>query len=367
MCPKFNMLFFKSRKLDKLTQDINQLGDEEKAGIQKVTTQLSQSTGQLDAGVKLGFQSVSSELLQSTSQLGTQVKSGLSALTSQITSAESANEERHHSILAHLEDHAKSSNLNNVKTSEVFQQLVRSSDIIEAGFKAVYSSILAANSTTSEDHKTTHAMLSQYQGQIQHIMRNHVTIEPVDRSVKSPPNRPEAVGDTTTTSTVFWNHRRLRLPIGLLNMNLSQTRQTKRSRPLGPQICVKSVLEVTFVPPRWLSSVVIKYSMSLCCDLISSQYRWGATLTPLTINENRFFREAIRSLDLEDLRTSFSKGLAKPTDHILYDGSPIPWYKVGLKSVLYSDVLNPSRWSFIMTTCQEEIDVLNWGCSSITW
>ena len=106
-----------------------------------------------------------------------------------------------------------------------------------------------------------------------------------------------------------------------------------------------------FVPPRWLSSVVIKYSMDLCCNLISSQCRWGATLTPLTINENRFFREAIRSLDLEDLRASFSKGLAKPADQILWYGSPIPWYKVDLKSAFYSDVLNPSRWSLIMTTC----------------
>ena len=234
MCSGFDILYRKSRQLDKLTQSIDQLGDEDKAGIQKVTTQLSQSTGRLDAGVKAGFQSVSSELLQSTSQLGTQVKSGLSTLTSQITSTESANEERHHSILAHLGDHTKSGIINSVKIGEILQQQVRSSDINEAGFEAIHSSTLAAKWTNSEEHKMIRAMLSQCQGQIQHIIRNHITIEPIDRSVKSPSNRPEAVGDTTTTSTVFWNYRRLRLPIGLLNMNLSQNRQTKRSRLRKP-------------------------------------------------------------------------------------------------------------------------------------
>ncbi|KAM0803629.1 hypothetical protein BDR22DRAFT_42174 [Usnea florida] len=39
-----------------------------------------------------------------------------------------------------------------------------------------------------------HAMISQYQGQIQHIIRNYITFEPVNRSISSPPNRPKAEG-----------------------------------------------------------------------------------------------------------------------------------------------------------------------------
>ena len=296
--------------------------------MQKITAQLSQSTGQLDAGVKAGFESVCSELLQSTSQLGTQVKSDLSTLTSQITSTEPANEERYHSILAHLNDHTKSGIVNNVKVGEVLQQQVRSSDINEAGFKAVHTSIFAASTSSSEEHKETHAMLRQCQGQLQQIIRDHIAFETNYQNVHSPPSRPEALRGTHTTSTVFWRDYRLRLPIGMLDINLSQTRQIRSSKHLETRLCAKSGLEVVFVPPRWLSSVVIKYSMNLCCDLISSEWRWGATLMPLTVNENLFFREAIRSLDLEDLRSSFSKGLAKPTDQILYRGFPVPWYWV---------------------------------------
>ena len=327
-------MFRKSRQLDKITQSINQLGDEDKAGTKKVTTQLSQSSSQLDAGVKAGFQTVSSELLQSTSQLGFQAESGLSTLTSQTTSIESANEERHHSILAYLDDHTRSGIVNNVKVGEVLQQQVRSSDINEAGFNAVRTSIFAASSSSSEEHKETHAMLRQCQGQLQQIIRDHIAFETNHQNVHSPPTRAKAVRGTHTTSTVFWKDRRLRLPIGMLDINLSQTRQTKRSRRLETQVCAKSRLEVIFVPPLWLSSVVIKYSMNLCCDLISSQWRWGATLMPLTINENLFFRKAIRSLDLEDLRTSFSKGLAKSTDQILHRGFPVPWYWVRLRVCL---------------------------------
>ena len=367
MCLEFDILFWKSRKLDKITQSIIQLGDEDKAGIQKVTTQLSQCNSQLDAGVKAGFQTVSSELLQSTSQLSTQLISGLSTLRSQNASTESANEEKHHSILAHLDDHTKIGILNNVKIGEVCQQQVKSSSINEAGFEAVHSSMLAASSANSEEHKTTHAMLSHYQGLIQGIIRNHITFETIDRGVHSPSTRPKAVGGTHTTSTVYWKYRELRLPIGLLNVTLSQTRQTKRSRLLEPQDCAESGLEVIFVPPRWLSSVVLKYSMNLYCDLISNQWRWGATLTPLTINDDPFFREAIRYVNLEDLRTSFSKGLAKSTDLILHRGLPVPWYRVCLKSAFNSDVLNSSRRSLLVPTCQEEIVGLNWHCSSISW
>ena len=83
------------------------------------------------------------------------------------------------------------------------------------------------------------------------------------------------------------------------------------------------------VPLRWLSSVVIKYSMNLRHDLISSQWRWGATLAPLAINDNPFFINAIDSLDVRNVRTWFLKGLAKRTDHVLYEGR----LSLGIRSV----------------------------------
>ena len=202
---------------------------------------------------------------------------------SQLINTESANKVSHQTVLAHLRDNTESGILVAEKIDGVFQRQVESIDISEAGFQAVNSSMYAASSSISEEHKTTRAILSQCQSQIQQLIRNHITIESVDRSENSPPTRPKAGEGTTTTSMVFWKYRRLRLPIGMLDINLSQTQQTKRSRRSEPQVSINSNLKVVFVPPRWLSSIVITYSMNLCCDLIGSQWHWGATLAPLML------------------------------------------------------------------------------------
>ena len=262
---------------------------------------------------------------------------------SQLIKTEAANKISHQTVLAHLRDHTESGSLVAGKIDEVFQRQVRSIDISEAGFQAICSSMYAASSSSLKEHKTTRAILSQCQGLMQEIVRNHITFQQIDRSVHSPPSCPKTVGGTTTTRILFRKHRILRLPIGVLDINLNQTRKTKRSRRSDPQVCAKSKLRLVFVPPRWLSNIVITYSMNLYCGLISSQWRWGATLAPLTINENPFFINAIKSLNIEDLRTSFLKGLAKPTDLVLCPVLPEPWYNVRLKSASNCDMLKWSR------------------------
>lgn len=272
-----NVLLCESRKLGKVSDSIVQLGDEDRAGFRTLSSQISQSTSQLDAGVKAGFSTVSSR----------------------INITDSTNEARHQAILAHMNDHAQSNNLNTEKMDEVFQRQVRSMDLNEAGFQAVHSSLIAASSSSSEEHKTTHAMLSQCQGQLQQIIRSHITFGTVEHSTHLPSTRPKTVDPTTTETTVFWEYRFRRLPIGKLRIRLKQTRHTSNSRRSTPQVCTESNMAVEFVPPRWLSSIMIKYSMQLNCDLIGSQLRWGATLTPLTINYNPFFINAIQNLDVE--------------------------------------------------------------------
>ena len=74
---------------------------------------------------------------------------------------------------------------------------------------------------------------------------------------------------------------------------------------------------------------MIRYSMKLSHALIDSEWRWGATLEPLTVNYNPYFIKAIESLDVEGVRKSFATGLAKPTDYVLAN-SPVPWYSVCL-------------------------------------
>ena len=283
------------------------------------------------------------KLSQSTSQLSTEVKASFSTVSSKLTSTESTNRSRHHEVLAHLNDHAKSDNLNIEKLNEVSQQQVRSMDVNEAGFRAVHSSLITASSSSAEEHKTTHAILNQCQGQLQQILRDRITFGKVGHSIYSPPTRPKALNSATTETTVFWGYSFHRLPIGMLQICLHQTRRREKLKRSAAEVCAGSEIVVTFVPPRWLSRIAIEYSMSLNWDLISSQWRWGATLRPLTVNYNQFFVNAVHNIDVEGVRKSFAEGLAKPTDYVLlWNRTPWPWYYVGLQSAFISDVLNSS-------------------------
>lgn len=271
------------------------------------------------------------KLSQSTSQLGTEVKASFSTVSSHLTSTESTNGSRHQEILDHLNDNEESVNLNTERLDEVFQRQVRSMDMNEAGFQAVHSSLITTSLTSMEEHKTTHAILNQCQGQLQQILRNHITFGTVGHSIHSPSIRPKALDPDITKTTVFWGYAFHRLPIGMLQICLHQIRRRGNSRRSAAEVCTGSEIEVKFVPPRWLSRIAIEYSMSLNWDLISSQWRWGATLRPLTVNFNPFFVKAVLNLDVEGVRKSFAEGLARPTDYVFRNNRcPIPWYYVRL-------------------------------------
>lgn len=300
-----------SQKLDKLSKSAVQRGDEDRAALQTVSSHLSQST----------------------IQLGTEFKSGLSTVTSQLTGTESASGVRHQTVVAHLTDLARSDSHNTEKLDEVSRQQVRSIDIIERGFQAVQSSLITSSSSDSEEHRTTHAMLSQCQSHLQRLVRKHLTFGVAEDSIHLPSTRPKTLNPNTTETVVFWNYLSLRLPVGTLRIRLNQTRKTNNSRRSAGQVCAKSEIAVKFVPPPWLSSFAINYSMELSRNLINSHWRWGATLKPLTVNYNRFFINAVRSLDVEGVRTSFATGLASPTDYLANDdayenGLIKPWYEL---------------------------------------
>ena len=212
----------------------------------------------------------------------------------------------------------------------------------EAGFQAVHSSLVAASSSSSEDHKTTHAILNQCQGQLQQVLRNYVSFGTNGNSVHLP--TPRTRGSNTITETfIFWKYSSYRMPIGRLEIRLKESRQKKTSGRSTTQVCTESAIAIEFVPPQWLSRVAINYSMMLSCDLISDQWRWGATLNPLTVNYNPFFINAVESVDVEGVRRSFAEGLARPTDFLLKWGVyPEPWYEVRLQPLFESNILNLS-------------------------
>ena len=299
-----DILLWESRKLETVSQSINNLGNEGRTGFQTISSQLSQAAG----------------------QLGSETKTGFSTVSSQHTVIESANQERHLTVLAHLNRDSKKDDLTSKKLDKVSQRQVESLDLNEAGFQAVHHSLVAASASSSEEHKTTHTMLNQVQGQLRQVLRNHVTFGPVGNTVRLSTPRARAL-NTITEATVFWRYSSYRMPIGLLEISLSENRQSKSSGRSTLQVCTESDIAITFVPPRWLSGVAIDYSMRLSCD----HWRWGATLNPLTVNYNAFFIDAVKSLDVEGVRRSFAEGLARPTDYMLdWKSRPQPWYTVRL-------------------------------------
>ena len=314
MLSEADILFWESRKLDKVSESITQLGEEDRAGFQTLTSELSQTASRLSSEAKAGFSTISS--LQ--------------------TVTESANEARHQMVLAHLDDHAKRDDVISEKIDEVFEQHVRSMDMNEAGFQAVHSSLVAASSSSKEDHKKTHAMLSRFQSQLQQMVRKHVAFGTIGDGVRlsKPPVRSS---NPMTETTVFWKHSFYCMPIGILKITRKTCQRSRNSSRSASHVSTESDIAVEFVPPRWLSSVLINYSMKLSYDLVSHQLRLGATLRPLTVNYNEYFINAVLSVDVEGVRRSFAEGLARPTDCIL---GLRHWSWVGLESAFDSEVLN---------------------------
>ena len=185
-------------------------------------------------------------------------------------------------------------------------------------------------------------MLSQCQGQLQQVLRKYVSYGTNGNSAHLPTPRTRG-SNTITETSIFWNYSSYRMPIGLLKIGLKESRQKENSGRSTTQVCTESAIAIEFVPPQWLSRVAINYSMKLSYDLISDQWRWGATLNPLTVNYNPFFINAVKTLDVEGVRRSFAEGLARPTDCLLHlEGDPKPWYEVRLQPLFESNILNLS-------------------------
>lgn len=313
-----DILLLESRKLGKVSESISELGEEDRAG----------------------FRTLSSQLSQTASQLNSEAKAGFSAVSSQHSFTESANEAKHQAVLAHLDDHAKRDDVVSEKIDEIFERHVRSMDMNEAGFQAVHSSLVAASSSSKEDHKKTHAMLSRFQSQLQQMVRKHVAFGTIGDGVRlsKPPVRSS---NPMTETTVFWKHSFYCMPIGILKITRETCQRSRDSSRSASHVSTESDIAVEFVPPRWLSSVLINYSMKLSYNLVSRQLRLGATLRPLTVNYNKYFINAILSVDVEGVRRSFAEGLARPTDCILGLGLRLRhWSEVGLESAFDSEVLS---------------------------
>ena len=296
----------RSQKLSRLTQNTIQLGNDNNAGFQAISSRISQTTGHLEAQARAGFSNVSSELM----------------------SAKSASGEMHRDLQSRMDDHAEREDIVLQNVDEMRCNQMRAIEINEEGFQAVQSALITAVSSSREGHESTQAMLRQQESLMQRL-GNRLASGYSNNCVHLPRTRSNSQSSTTSMTTVYWKSLYHRLPIGKLHISIDQTRRCRGSEGSASSESMESNIEVTFVPPKWLTCLAVDYRMNLGYDSIGDRWHWGASLRPLTVNQNPFVIHALKTLDLVAIQESFREGLIHPTDHVLHWSTIVmPWYQV---------------------------------------
>ena len=313
----FFNLTTQSQKLSKLTQNTIQLGNDNIAGFQTISTQLSQATGQLGAEARASFSNVSSDL----------------------KSSRLASDGMHRALRSHMDDQAQRDNVVRQNVDNIQGTQTTAIEITEAGFQAVQSALVAAASFNREGHESTHAMLGEQRTLMQRL-GNHLTFGASNNCVRAPRGGPDKWGSTAPMTTVYWKPFYHNLPIGYLRISLDRSQDSKGSEDSTTPESTESNIKVTFVPPKWLTCLAVEYRMKLVYNFIGDQWHWGANLRPLTVNQNPFVINALETLDLGAIQKSFEEGFLHPTDYVLRGRSSLAsWYMVRLSYIFIYDVL----------------------------
>ncbi len=241
-----------------------------------------------------------------------------------------------------MDDHAQRDSLIRQNVEETRREQVRAIEINETGFQAVQSALVTAASSNREGHESTHARLRQQEDLLQRL-GNQLAFGNSKNCVRSPRSHYDNWGSTTPKTTSYWKTLYHGLPIGKLRISIEQTRHYKGSEDSTSPESTESNIAVTFVPPTWLTCLAVDYRLEIGYNSMRDQWHWGANLKPLTVNQDPFVINALRTLDPGAIQKSFREGLIHPTDYVLESGTDLtPWYNVRLPYTFIYDVLNPS-------------------------
>ena len=247
----------------------------------------------------------------------------------------------HRDLRSRMDAHVQRDGFLHQNVHETRREQRRAVEITEAGLQAVQSALVTAASFNREGHESTHAMLRQQENLMQRL-GNQLAFGNRKNCVRSPLSRSNKGGSAITKSTFYWKTLHHSLPIGNLHISMEQTHNYKGSEDSTSPESTESTIAVTFVPPKWLTSLAVNYRMELGYNSIGDQWHWGARLKPLTVNQNPFVIDALSTLDLGAIQKSFREGLIHPKDYALLGEYPVPWFSVRLSYILIYDVLNPS-------------------------
>ena len=234
----------------------------------------------------------------------------------------------HRDLQSRMADHAEREDIVRQNVDEMRCKQMRAIEINEEGFQAVQSALVTAVLSNRAEHESTHAMLRQQETLMQRL-GNKLASGYSNNCVRLPRTRSNSQSSTTSMTTVYWKTLYHSLPIGKLRISIDQTRRCRGSEESASPESTESNIEVTFVPPKWLTCLAVDYRMNLGYDSIGDRWHWGASLRPLTVNQNPSVTHALETLDLVAIQKSFREGLIHPTDYVLgCNDLVVPWYCV---------------------------------------
>ena len=286
---------------------------------------------------------MSSQLLQSTDQLKTENRAGFDSLSSQITSTESSNKTRHQAVLGHLVNYRQKDDLGLQKLDRISQDQLKTVDVTEAGFQAVHSSFANMVSSNQGEHAATQAILNQFRGQLQQILRSCVTFALAGEKTNSSSACFRKSNIISKETVVFRKWHRYSFPIGTLKLDLSQTQQSTRTRRSTAKHSTAFKTRVTFVPPWWFSSFIFECAMTFNHCQANDHWRHSMSFKFPVINRNATFIKAVHEANVEGVIKSFQERIARPTDLVLDSLGIVHWSKVGFPLVIVGGRLNSSN------------------------
>ena len=249
---------------------------------------------------------ISSQVSQATGHLGAETRAGFSNVSSDLKGAKLASDEMRRDFRGGQ---------------------VRAIEITESGFQAVQSALVKEASLNRERHESTHARLRQHETLMQRLGKQ-LAFGDSKNCVRSSSSRSDEWGSTTRKTTFYSKIHYHSLPIGKLHISIDHTRQCEDSENSSSPESTESSISVTFVPPKWLTCLAVNYRMKLDYNSIGDQWRWGVNLRPLTVNQNPFVIDALKTLDLGAIQKSFREGLIHPADYVLKGKYVWPWFYV---------------------------------------
>ncbi|KAH0542506.1 hypothetical protein FGG08_003102 [Glutinoglossum americanum] len=201
--------------------------------------------------------------------------------------------------------------LSNRKLDAISNRAAQLSAISSARFEFVCSALTNLHSSQNAQHKLHQSALTNIEGHLQKL-QGQLSLSAVHPSRISSSGRSasgRAAASNCHATAVIGRTQHFSLPFWkVVTTHNSAVEKGSRSRH-------RHIL--TFVPPPWLSYIVLQWEFQMCEATGGGLPRMSLSLTPVSYNPSPEFRAAITNFDIAELRRLFREGAARPTDYVL--------------------------------------------------